>query len=187
MKINNENGKFSIELDGNKLTINAWNGDTKTYALGKIPTADIGDCICWMDVDEIKILRKMIGDQKTRSAINWAIKWRTIDKCVAADFLNVLSAAVLGSISTPKKAASSRENGKKGGRPKSRINQFFADLRKDGLNDYEIAADLGNGDIPRPEWLSISESTDHLKAWDNETDACAQWGFVTINYSNDEE
>jgi hypothetical protein len=89
-------------------------------------------------------------------------------------------------IASESKAASSRENGKKGGSPKSRINQFFSDLRKDGLDDYEIAVGLGNGDITRPEWLSISESTDHLKAWDNETDACAQWGFVTIKYSNDE-
>jgi hypothetical protein len=101
--------------------------------------------------------------------------------------INSDAAAALGSIKSPKKSASSRENGKKGGRPKSRINQFFSDLRKDGLDDYEIAAGLGNGDITRPEWLSISESTDHLKAWDNETDACAQWGFVIINYNNDED
>jgi ribosomal protein L37E len=78
------------------------------------------------------------------------------------------------------------EEPRKAGRPKGRINQFFADLRKDGLDDYEIAAGLGNGDIERPEWLAIAESTDHLKAWDNETDACAQWGFVTIRHSNDD-
>lgn len=66
----------------------------------------------------------------------------------------------------------------------SRINQFFKNLRDGGLSDYDIAAGLGNGDIKRPEWLSISESTDHLKAWDNETDACSQWGFVTISYDN---
>ena len=118
MEINNENGKFSIELDGNKLTINAWNGETKTYPLSKLPASAVGDCIQWMDVDEIKILRKMIGDQKTRSAINWAIKWRTIEKSDAEDFLNVLAAAALGSIKSEKKAASSRENGKLGGRPK---------------------------------------------------------------------
>jgi hypothetical protein len=92
-----------------------------------------------------------------------------------------------GSVKSDRKAKSSAQNGRKGGRPKSRINQFFFDLRNDGLSDYEIAAGLGNGDITRPDWLSIAENTDHLKAWDNETDSCAQWGFVTINYGNNDE
>lgn len=133
MEINNENGKFSIELDGNKLTINAWNGETKTYPLSKLPASAVGDCIQWMDVDEIKILRKMIGDQKTRSAINWAIKWRTIEKSDAEDFLNVLAAAALGSIKSEKKAASSRENGKLGGRPRT-IN--YSEAKHDGVTLY---------------------------------------------------
>ena len=68
----------------------------------------------------------------------------------------------------------------------SRINKFFAELREE-MDDYEIAAGLGNGDIDRPEWLSIAESTDHLKAWDNETDASDQYGFVYVSYEQDSE
>jgi hypothetical protein len=92
MEINNENGKFSIELDGKKLIINAWNGNTKTYPINKLPASAVGNCIMWMDVDEIKKLRKMIGDDKTRSAIMWAVKWQTIDLETKNDFLAVLSA-----------------------------------------------------------------------------------------------
>lgn len=63
-----------------------------------------------------------------------------------------------------------------------RIEKFFAGLEADGLTNNEIAAGLGNGDIEVPEWMSISEDTDHIKVWDNETQADQQSGFVTINY-----
>jgi len=43
-------------------------------------------------------------------------------KCPKCGYeLHKTAGAVLGSIKTDKKAASSRENGKKGGRPKSKI------------------------------------------------------------------
>ena len=44
------------------------------------------------------------------------------------------AAAMLGRIKTDKKAASSRENGKKGGRPKTKIGilKMLNDLRADG-------------------------------------------------------
>lgn len=65
-----------------------------------------------------------------------------------------------------------------------RIERFFKELDDEGLSSNEIAAGLGNGDIDVPEWMSISENTDHLKAWDNETKADQHLGFVTINYSD---
>lgn len=69
-----------------------------------------------------------------------------------------------------------------------RIDKFFADMRGEGLSNYDIAAGLGNGDIERPEWISIAESTDHMKVWDNEDkDASAQMGFVWLSYEDDEE
>jgi hypothetical protein len=65
-----------------------------------------------------------------------------------------------------------------------RIEIFFKDLRREGLSSYDIAAGLGNGDIDVPYWMSIAESNDHLKAWDNETTADQQMGFVTIPYEH---
>jgi hypothetical protein len=65
-----------------------------------------------------------------------------------------------------------------------RIERFFKELGDEGLSNNEIAAGLGNGDIEVPEWMSISENTDHLKAWDNETTADQCMGFVTINYND---
>jgi hypothetical protein len=64
----------------------------------------------------------------------------------------------------------------------TRIDKFFKDLRDEELSNYEIAAGLGNGDIQIPYWISISESVDHLKVWDNETKANKNMGFVMINY-----
>ncbi len=65
-----------------------------------------------------------------------------------------------------------------------RIEKFFAELREECSNS-EIAAGLGHGDIDVPEWMAISEDTDHLKAWDQETGGSAQMGFVTVWYSDD--
>jgi len=63
-----------------------------------------------------------------------------------------------------------------------RIENFFKNLRDDGLSNNEIAAGLGNGDIDAPEWMSISENTDHIKAWDADNGGSIQMGFVTISY-----
>jgi len=65
-----------------------------------------------------------------------------------------------------------------------RIEKFFKELEDEGLSNYEIAAGLGNGDIDIPGWMSISEDTDHIKVWDNETTADQHMGFVTINYNH---
>ena len=62
-----------------------------------------------------------------------------------------------------------------------RLELFFKELRED-LTDSEIAAGLTNGDIEVPEWMGISEVTDHLKAWDLENGGSSQMGFITINY-----
>jgi len=85
------------------------------------------------------------------------------------------------------KTSAARENGKRGGRPHTkRIVQFFRDLRR-AMSDPDIAAGLGNGEIERPEWMAISESADHLKAWDTEDpNASREYGFVHIDYNEDE-
>jgi len=65
-----------------------------------------------------------------------------------------------------------------------RINQFLSTL---DLSDYEIAAGLTNGEIERPDWMGVTEDTDHLKIWDMEDEnACAHFGFLTIPYSDDD-
>jgi len=69
-----------------------------------------------------------------------------------------------------------------------RIEKFFAELREEGLSDNEIAAGLGNGDIEKPEWMAISENTDHIKAWDTEDPTAShQMGFVWIGYDDEEQ
>ena len=69
---------------------------------------------------------------------------------VARSGLNVsAAAAALGSISTPKKAASSRENGKKGGRPRG-INLSTL-IDRYGANGV-IRIDAGNGSAG-PAWI----------------------------------
>jgi len=65
-----------------------------------------------------------------------------------------------------------------------RIERFFEELEDEGLSNNEIAAGLGNGDIEAPGWMSISEDTDHIKVWDNETTADQHMGFVTISYED---
>ena len=67
---------------------------------------------------------------------------------------------------------------------RSRIERFFDELKAAGLTNNEIAAGLGNGDIDVPDWMAVSESTDHLKAWDQESGASNQMGFVTISYDD---
>jgi len=65
-----------------------------------------------------------------------------------------------------------------------RINLWLEGLKAE-LSESEIMAGLGNGDIDRPDWLSISESTDHIKIWDNETMASNQMGFLWLEGDDD--
>ena len=63
-----------------------------------------------------------------------------------------------------------------------RLDKWVGQLRGE-LTDVEIAAGLGNGDVESPgEWLSMAESTDHVKIWDNETGESQQMGFVCLSY-----
>lgn len=65
----------------------------------------------------------------------------------------------------------------------NRIEKWYDSLRKE-FSDSGIAAGIGNGDIEKPQWLSIAESTDHVKIWDNETGADQTWGFIKVNYDD---
>jgi len=68
---------------------------------------------------------------------------------------------------------------------RNRIEKFFDKLRDvEGLTNNEIAAGLGNGDIDVPEWMSISEDVDHIKAWDNEEGGSREFGFVYVGYDD---
>lgn len=67
----------------------------------------------------------------------------------------------------------------------SRIDAFFNALLNDGFTDSEIAAGLGNGDIERPEWMAVSESTDHVKVIDAEDGYSSfQMGFSAFYYND---
>jgi hypothetical protein len=44
-----------------------------------------------------------------------------------------------------------------------------------------FAADLTGGQIDKPEWLCLSEGTDHLKIWDEE-EGSIQMGYITVSY-----
>lgn len=44
-----------------------------------------------------------------------------------------------------------------------------------------LAAELTSGQIDKPEWLCVSESSDNLKIWDDE-EGSAQMGFITVSY-----
>jgi len=69
----------------------------------------------------------------------------------------------------------------------SRINSFFKTLRAEGLTNNEMCAGLGSGEIEQPEWMSISENTDHIKAWDSANGGSSQMGFVYIAYQDDSD
>lgn len=64
----------------------------------------------------------------------------------------------------------------------SRIDDFI-NYQRDFETDQDIAAGLCNGDIEKPDWLGISESTDHLKLWDTEDEmSSSSMGFYTLPY-----
>jgi len=64
-----------------------------------------------------------------------------------------------------------------------RIEKYFEELART-MTDWEIVAALGNGELERPEWLSVAEGTNYAKAWDSENGGSAQMGFVYLSYSN---
>ena len=68
-----------------------------------------------------------------------------------------------------------------------RLENWLNELRNE-LTDEQIAAGLGNGDVKYPgKWLSMAESTDHVKIWDNETNESQQMGFIHLSYGDNEE
>jgi hypothetical protein len=72
----------------------------------------------------------------------------------------------------------------------TRLETFIQDVRlslDDSDSDYELSVGLGNGDIYPPDWVSISESDDHLKVWDNEdTSTSANGGFIWVGYKDND-
>ena len=70
----------------------------------------------------------------------------------------------------------------------SRLETFIRDVRSnldDSDSDYELSVVLGNGDISTPYWVSIAESDDHLKVWDNEDlSSSANSGFIWVGYKD---
>ena len=67
------------------------------------------------------------------------------------------AAAILGSIRTEKKAASSRENGKKGGRPKTKIG--ILKMLNAGADPRELGFDLRADDGENEYWCRNQGAT----------------------------
>ena len=67
----------------------------------------------------------------------------------------------------------------------ARLDSFIAKLEEE-MTAGEIAAGMGNGDVDAPEWISMAESADHVKIWDNETNESHQMGFTTLTYEQDD-
>jgi len=62
-----------------------------------------------------------------------------------------------------------------------RLNDFLNYLKIE-LTNGDIAAGISNGDIDVPNWISISENTDHIKLIDNESTESFFLGFEIIWY-----
>ena len=113
------------------------------------------------------------------------------------------AAALLGSISTPKKSASSRENGKRGGRPKSRYIEIdtkgrFSLLvtppkKEDGVVNYRKYGLLAKFDGFSPAMRPVWADARMCFLYDDETPTASQistaWGLVAdvLKYSHDQE
>jgi len=50
----------------------------------------------------------------------------------------------------------------------TRIQEWYEELKNEGLKDYEIASGILTGDIKTPEWLSYRDNGDEMIIWDNE-------------------
>lgn len=115
------------------------------------------DCFCKQELR--KLLKKDFGGTGGYMFFVLDEKTGEIYEPTSDELLKLVeisnAAAALGSISTPKKAASSRENGKKGGRPRG-INLSTL-IDRYGANGV-IRIDAGNGSAG-PAWIE----------WDNET------------------
>lgn len=69
----------------------------------------------------------------------------------------------------------------------TRLQNLINDIRlglEDSFSDLELAAAITSGDAEIPEWVTISESSDHLKLWDAEEGGSRQMGFIRIEYSD---
>jgi hypothetical protein len=113
------------------------------------------------------------------------------------------AAAALGSIRTDKKAASSRENGRKGGRPKSRYIEIdtkgrFSLLvtppkKEDGVVNYRQYGVLAKFDGFSPAMRPVWADARMCFLYDDETPTASQistaWGLVAdvLKYYHDQE
>jgi hypothetical protein len=63
-----------------------------------------------------------------------------------------------------------------------RLSSWLA-AQRESASDTDICAGLGNGDIPRPEWMGYAEDSDHLKVWDLEVGSVSM-GFYRLDYDS---
>lgn len=78
-EMKNYEGKFSIEIEGDKLVINEWQGETKSFPMSRIPCAEIADCLRWLSDEEIGELVSMVGKGRVARGARFARKMRWIN------------------------------------------------------------------------------------------------------------
>ena len=61
----------------------------------------------------------------------------------------------------------------------TRLIDWLAAQRAEGLSDGDIVAGLQNGDVSRPEWMSTQDNPDHTKIWDQDHGS-SQMGFIDL-------
>ncbi len=61
----------------------------------------------------------------------------------------------------------------------SRLADWLAAQRAEGLSDGDIVGGLQNGDINKPEWMSTQDNADHSKIWDQDHGS-SQMGFIDL-------
>ena len=75
-----ENGKFSIEKNGDQITINEWQGETKVFTVENLPIEEIADCIMWMDDEEMDEFKNMISPEDFEDGYDYAVENGMIEK-----------------------------------------------------------------------------------------------------------